>query len=90
MGPFQEKKTSTIRQVATNTGRIAAGNPESPLPVDGLGQRQNNKPRATITAALWMADGPRRMGTCHDKPATSPLSDTSTSTVWMFQEKVFR
>ena len=27
---------------------------------------------ATITAALWMADGPRRMGTCHDKPATSP------------------
>jgi len=78
-----KKKISTIRQVATNTGRIAAGNPESPLSVDGLEQRQNNKPRATITAALWMADGPRRMGTCHDKPATSPLIDTSTSTVWM-------
>ena len=43
MAPFQEK-ISTIRQVATNTGRIAAGNPESPLPVDGLEQRQNNKP----------------------------------------------
>ena len=71
MEPFQEK-TSTIRQVATNTGRIAAGNPESPLPVDGLEQRQNNKPRATMTTALWMADGPRRMGTCHDKAATSP------------------
>ncbi|CAH3017018.1 unnamed protein product [Porites evermanni] len=67
-----KKKTSTIRQAATNTGRIAPGNPESPLPVDGLEQRQNNKPRATITPALWMADGPRRMGTCHDKPATSP------------------
>ena len=71
MEPFQEK-ISTIRQVATNTGRIAAGNPESPLPVDGLEQRQNNKPRATTTAALWMAVGPRRMGICHDKPATSP------------------
>ena len=67
-----KKKTSTMRQVATNTGRIAPGNLDSPLPVDGLEQRQNNKPRATITAALWMADGPRRMGTCHDKPATSP------------------
>ena len=88
MEPFQEK-ISTIRQVATNTGRIAAGNPESPLPVDGLEQRQNNKPRATITAALWMADGPRRMGTSHDKPATSPLSGTSTSTVWMLHRKVF-
>ena len=84
-----KKKTSTIRQVATNTGSIAAGNPESPLPVDGLEQRQNNKPRATITAALWMVDGPRRMGTCHDKPATSSLSDTSTSTVWMLQRKAF-
>ena len=67
-----KKKKSTIRQVATNTGRIAAGNPESPLPVDGLEQRQNNNSRATIAAALWIADGPRRMGTCHDKPATSP------------------
>ena len=57
MQPFQEK-TSTIRQVATNTGSIAPGNPESPLPVDGLEQQQNNKPRATITAALWMMDGP--------------------------------
>ena len=57
MEPFQEK-TSTIRQVATTTGRIAAGNRESPLPVDGLEQQQNNKPRATITAALWMMDGP--------------------------------
>ena len=47
-----KKKTSTIRQVATNTGRIAAGNPESPLPIDGLEQQQNNKPRATVTAAL--------------------------------------
>ena len=84
-----KKKTRTIRQVATNTGSIAAGNPESLLPVDGLEQRQNNKPRATITAALWMVDGPRRMGTCHDKPATSSLSDTSTSTVWMLQRKVF-
>ena len=83
-----KKKTSTIRQVATNTGSIAAGNPESPLPVDGLERRQNNKPRATIPAALWMVDGPRRMGTCHDKPATSSLSDTSTSTVWMLQRKV--
>ena len=27
-----KKKTNTIRQVATNKGRIAAGNPESPLP----------------------------------------------------------
>ena len=71
MEPFQEK-TSTIRQVATSTGRIAAGNPESPLPVDGLEQRQNNNSRAPIAAALWIADGPRRMGTCHDKPATSP------------------
>ena len=71
MERFQEK-TSTIRQVATNTGRIAAGNPESPLPVDGLEQRQNNNSRATIAAALWIADGLRRMGTCHDKPATSP------------------
>ena len=88
MEPFQEKM-SIIRQVATNTGRIAAGNPESPLPVDGLEQRQNNKPRATIIAALWMADGPRTMGNCHDKHATSPLSDTSTSTVWMLQKKVF-
>ena len=87
-GAFSKKK-STIRQVATNTGRIAAGNPESPLPVDGLEQRQNNKPRATIPAALWMVDGPRRMGTCHDKPATSSLSDTSTSTVWMLQRKIF-
>ena len=67
---FQEK-TSTIRQFATNTGHIAAGN-VSPLQVDGLEQRQNNKPRATITAALWIANGPRRMSTCHDKPATSP------------------
>ena len=57
MEPSQEK-TSTIRQVATNTGRIAAGNPESPLTVDGLEQRQNNKP---ITAALWMADSLRSM-----------------------------
>ena len=57
MQPFQEK-TSTIRQVATNTGSIAAGNPESPLPFDGLEQQQNNKPRATNTAALWMMDGP--------------------------------
>ena len=84
-----KKKTSAIRQVATNTGCIAAGNPESPLPVDGLEQRQNNKPRATIAAALWIADGPRTMGTSHDKPATSPLSDTLTSTVWMLQRKVF-
>ena len=74
---------STIRQVATNTGRIAAGNPENPSPVDGLEQRQNNKPKATITTALWM------VGSCQDKPATSPLSDTSTSTVWMLQRKVF-
>ena len=84
-----KKKTSAIRQVATNTGCIAAANPESPLPVDGLEQRQNNKLRATIAAALWMADGPRTMSTSHDKPATSPLSDTLTSTVWMLQRKVF-
>ena len=72
MEPFQEK-ISTIRQVATNTGSIAPGNPESPfIPVDGLEQQQNNKPRATTTAALWMEVGPRRMGICHDKPATSP------------------
>ena len=38
MEPFQEK-ISRIRQVATNTGRVAAGrDPESLLPVDGLEQ----------------------------------------------------
>ena len=58
MVPFQEKP-STIRQAATNTGRIAPGNPESALPVNGLEQRQNNKPSATITTAVWMANGPR-------------------------------
>ena len=63
MVPFQEK-ASTIRQAATNAGHIAPGNPESALPVDGLEERQNNKPRATITG--------RWMGTRHDKPATSP------------------
>lgn len=67
MVPFQEK-ASTIRQAATNAGRIAPGT----LPVDGLEQRQNNKPSATTTAAVWMANGPRLMGFCHGKPATSP------------------
>ena len=32
---------------------------------------QNNKPSASITA-VWMANGPRLMGTRRDKPATSP------------------
>lgn len=48
MVPFQEK-ASTIRQAATNAGHIAPDNPESALPVDGLEERQNNKPSATIT-----------------------------------------
>ena len=58
MVPFQEK-VSTIRQATTNAGRTALGNPESALPVDGLEQQQNNKPSATTTAAVWVANGTR-------------------------------
>ena len=58
MVPFQEK-ASTIRQAATNADHIAPSNPESALPVDGMEERQNNKPSTTITAAVCMANGPR-------------------------------
>ena len=66
------ERGSTTRQAATNTGHIAPGNTKSTLPPDGFKERQDNKPSATITTKVWMANGPGLIGAHHHKLATSP------------------